>query len=276
MKKLISMLLALCMALTLTAVFAEEETEWTMAQYLANADIRTTVAADYTGKTVILHSNDVHGQIDGYAWIAGLKSYFESLGATVILADAGDFSQGTVYVSSTKGAAAVEMMNVAGYDVVTLGNHEFDFGYTKLMENLSTAKFTVLCANVTLDETGESILPATKVIETETGLKLGFFGLETPETATKVNPGLINMITFSAFDKLYEAGQKAVDELADADLVIGLTHLGVDAESKVNGYRTLDLLKKVSGIDLLLDGHSHTVMTAGPEGEQIQSTGTKF
>ena len=276
MKKLISLLLALYMALTLTAVFAEEETDWTKEEYLANADIRTATAGDYTGKPVILHSNDVHGQLDGYAWIAGLKSYFESLGATVILADAGDFSQATVYVSSNKGAAAVEMMNAAGYDVATLGNHEFDFGYPQLKENLSKANFTTLCANVTLDETGETILPASRIIETASGLKLGFFGLETPETVTKVNPGLINMLTFAAFDKLYEAGQKAVDELADADLVIGLVHLGVDKESKLNGYRSLDLLKKVNGIDFLIDGHSHTVMTAGPEGEPIQSTGTKF
>jgi len=276
MKKLLSLLLALCMALTLTAAFAEEGTDWTKEEYLANADIRTATAGDYTGKTVILHSNDVHGQLDGYAWIAGLKSYFESLGATVILADAGDFSQATVYVSSNKGAAAVEMMNAAGYDVATLGNHEFDFGYPQLKENLSKANFTTLCANVTLDETGETILPASRVIETASGLKLGFFGLETPETVTKVNPGLISMLTFAAFDKLYEAGQKAVDELADADLVIGLVHLGVDKESKLNGYRSLDLLKKVNGIDFLIDGHSHTVMTAGPEGEPIQSTGTKF
>ena len=256
----------------------EKEEDWTPEQYAAAADIRTATAADYTGKTVILHSNDVHGQVDGYAWIAGLRTWFEGLGAKVILADCGDFSQGTVYVSTSKGSTAVDMMNAAKYDIVCLGNHEFDFGYEKLMENLSKAEFTALCANVTLDATGESILPATKVIETESGLKIGFFGLETPETVTKVNPGLIKMITFSTFDKLYEDAKKAVQSLKDAgaDLTIGLVHLGVDTESKANGYRSLDLLSKVDGIDFLLDGHSHTVMTAGPKGEKIQSTGTKF
>ncbi|MBQ9252657.1 MAG: bifunctional metallophosphatase/5'-nucleotidase [Clostridia bacterium] len=270
MKRIIALILALCMALSLSFAFAEDGG--------VAADIRTATASDYTGKTVILHSNDVHGQIDGYAWIAGLRTYFEGLGAKVILADAGDFSQGTVYVSSSKGAAAIDMMNAAKYDVITLGNHEFDFGYPQLMDNLSKAEFTALCANITLDETGESILPGTKVIETESGLKIGFFGLDTPETVTKVNPGLINMITFSTFDKLYEAGQSAVDALKseNADLVIGLVHLGVDEESRANGYRSIDLLGKVSGIDLLIDGHSHTVMTAGPDGEPIQSTGTKF
>ena len=279
MRKLLGILLSLCLLLGCCAGFAEqaEEADWSAAEYAAHAKLSYELAKDYTGKTVILHSNDVHGQLDGYAYIAGLRDYFKSLGAEVILADSGDFSQGTIYVSSSKGAAAVEMMNVTGYDVVTLGNHEFDFGYVQLMENLSKASFPVLCANITLDETGETILPASTVITTESGLKIGFIGVDTPETVTKVNPGLINMITFSAFDKLYESTQKAVDQVrADADLVIGLFHLGVDNESKTNAYRSVDALAKVTGIDMVLDGHSHTVMTAGQNGQSIQSTGTKF
>ena len=277
MKKLISLLLALCLVFSLSLSFAEGAEEWPEEKFTEAADIRTSIADDYTGKTVILHSNDVHGQIDGYTWIAGLRERFESLGAYVILADAGDFSQGSIYVSASKGANAVEMMNVTKYDIVTLGNHEFDYGYAQLMDNLSTANFTVLCANVYDDETGKSILPGTMIMTKEdTGLKIGFFGLETPETATKVNPGLIKTISFSAFDDLYVAAQKAINDLKDCDLVIGLTHLGVDAESKLNGYRSIDLLKHVTGVDLLLDGHSHTAMTVGQFGEPIQSTGTKF
>ena len=276
MRKLLGILLSLCLLLGCCAGFAEEA-DWSPADYAAKANIQYELAKDYTGKTVILHSNDVHGQIDGYAYIAGLRDYFKSLGAEVILADSGDFSQGTVYVSSSKGASAIDMMNAAGYSVVTLGNHEFDFGYAQLMENLSKASFPVICASVTLDETGETILPASTIITTESGLKIGFVGVETPETVTKVNPGLINMITFAAFDKLYETTQNAVDAIrADADLVIGLFHLGVDAESKVNGYRSVDALARVTGIDMVLDGHSHTVMTAGQNGQPIQSTGTKF
>ena len=271
MKKLFAVLLSLCLLAGCCAAFAED---W---DYAANADIRYELGKDYTGKTVILHSNDVHGEISGYAYIAGLRDYFRSLGAEVILADCGDFSQGDIYVSSSKGAAAVEMMNAAGYDVVTLGNHEFDYGYVQLMDNLATANFKTICASVTLDETGETILPASAVITTEGGLKIGFVGVETPETATKVNPGLVNMITFASFDKLYETTQSAVDGIrADADLVFGLFHLGVDNESKANGYRSVDALAKVTGIDMVLDGHSHTVMTAGQDGESIQSTGTKF
>ena len=275
MKKLLALLLSLCLLLGCTA-FAEDA-DWTVADYSAHADYRAELASDYTGKTVILHSNDVHGRIDGYAYIAGLRNYFLDLGAEVILVDAGDFSQGSIYVSTNKGAAAVEMMNAAGYDIVTLGNHEFDFGYAQLMDNLSTANFQTICATVTLDETGASICPASAVFTTPSGLKVAFVGVETPETVTKVNPGLINMITFASFDKLYETTQAAVDEVrGDADLVFGLVHLGVDAESKANGYRSIDLLQKVTGFDMLIDGHSHTSMTAGQNGEPIQSTGTQF
>ena len=229
----------------------------------------------YKGKTVILHSNDVHGAIAGYAYISALKARYESYGAEVILADAGDFSQGTIYVSTNKGEKAVEMMNAVGYDVATLGNHEFDYGYQRLSENLSKAEFQVICADVILDATGEPIYPATTIIE-KGGVKIGFFGMETPETATKVNPGLITEIHFATFEDLYAAAQSAIDSLADADIVIGLTHLGVDEESKANGYRSVDLLQHVKGVDFLIDGHSHTVMTEGENGEKIQSTGTAF
>ena len=243
--------------------------------YAENAKI---VYSEYSGKTVILHSNDVHGALEGYAAMSALKSRYEMAGAEVILADAGDFSQGTVYVSSTKGASAVTMMNAVGYDIVTLGNHEFDFGYEQLKKNLDLAKFKVICADVFLDETGETIYDPTAVIETESGLKLGFFGMETPETATKVNPGLIQEISFSTFDDLYASAQIAVDALREqeVDLVIGVVHLGVDDESAANGYRSLDLYENVNGVDFLIDGHSHTVMTSGPNGEPIQSTGTAF
>ena len=128
-----------------------------------------------------------------------------------------------------------------------------------------------------LDETGESILPPSTILETKSGLKLGFVGVETPETSTKVNPGLITEISFSNFDNLYEAVQAAVDSVKDeADLVFGLTHLGMNAESATNGYRSLDLLNKVQGIDFAIDAHSHDVMSETPEGDPIQSTGTKF
>jgi 5'-nucleotidase len=179
-------------------------------------------------------------------------------------------------VSLSKGHSAIDLMNAAGYDVVTLGNHEFDFGYEQLMENLKDANFKTVCANVYHKGTTDLILDPSVIVETASGLKVGFFGLETPETATKVNPALITKIDFSTFDQLYTAAQAAVDGLADADVVIGLCHLGIDKESAANGYRSTDLLAHVNGVDFVIDGHSHTTMTIGENGEPIQSTGTQF
>ena len=270
MKRILAISLALLLLMGAVAL-----ADMTDEEYAAAAKVFPTA---YDGKTVILHSNDVHGALTGYAYITALKAYLEERGAEVILTDSGDFSQGTAYVSTSQGASAVDMMNAAGYDVVTLGNHEFDYGYSQLMKNLSAAEFKTICCNVILDETGKPILDGHTIIETASGLKLGFFGIETPETATKVNPSMIREISFLTFDAMYAAAQGEVDALRSegADLIIALSHLGVDEESKANGNRSIDLLAHVSGIDMMLDAHSHTVMTAGEKGEPIQSTGTKF
>ena len=267
MRKFLSVLLALAMVFSLTVTsFATEETEATAPAAAAET---TTMA----GKTVILHTNDVHGAVEGYAYIAQLKADYEAKGAEVILVDAGDFSQGTTYVSSTKGADAVTMMNAAGYDVVTLGNHEFDYGYAQLKENMSKAKFKVVCADV-FNEDGTPIFDASYTYTTKSGVKVGFFGMETPETQTKANPALIKGLTFADKDAFTKAAADQVAALKDADVVICLAHLGVDAESAP--YRSTDLYAAVKGIDFIVDGHSHTVMTKGEKGEPIQSTGTAF
>ena len=260
MRKFLSVLLAMAMVLSLTVTsFA--------------ADTAADAKAEMAGKTVILHTNDVHGAVEGYAYIAQLKADYEAKGAEVILVDAGDFSQGTTYVSSTKGADAVTMMNAAGYDVVTLGNHEFDYGYAQLKENMSKAKFKVVCADV-FNEDGTPIFVANYTYTTKSGVKVGFFGMETPETQTKANPALIKGLTFATGDAFTKAAADQVAALKDADVVICLAHLGVDAESAP--YRSTDLYAAVKGIDFIVDGHSHTVMTKGEKGEPIQSTGTAF
>ena len=268
MRKFLSVLLAMAMVLSLTVTgFAIEDTATTREPEVM------TEEATMAGKTVILHTNDVHGAIAGYAYITALKADYEAKGAEVILVDAGDFSQGTTYVSSTKGADAVTMMNAAGYDVVTLGNHEFDYGYAQLKENMSKAKFKVVCADV-FNEDGTPIFDANYTYTTKSGVKVGFFGMETPETQTKANPALIKGLTFATGDAFTKATADQVAALKDADVVICLAHLGVDAESAP--YRSTDLYAAVKGIDFIVDGHSHTVMTKGENGEPIQSTGTAF
>ena len=254
MRKVLALLLSVVMTLTLlvSSAWADEP-------------------KPLDGKTVILHTNDVHGSIELYAKVAAMKDDYEAQGAQVILADAGDYSQGTVYVSVNKGKDAVTMMNTAGYDVATIGNHEFDYGYAQLKTNLESAKFEVVCANVLQD--GSPVFDAyTKI--SKGGVQVAFVGLETPEAQTKANPALIQGLTFLAGDEMYAAVQTQVDaaRTAGADIVIVLTHLGVDSSSEPN--TSYDLYKKVNGIDFIIDGHSHTVMTKGPEGEPIQSTGT--
>ena len=268
MRKFLSVLLAMAMVLSLTVTgFAIEDTATTREPEVM------TEEATMAGKTVILHTNDVHGAIAGYAYITALKADYEAKGAEVILVDAGDYSQGTSYVSVTKGLDAIEMMNAAGYDVVTLGNHEFDYGYAQLKENMSKAKFKVVCADV-YGEDGIPIFDANYTYTTKSGVKIGFFGMETPETQTKANPTKIKGLTFATNDAFTKAAADQVEALKDADVVICLAHLGVDGESKP--YRSTDLYAAVKGIDFIIDGHSHTVMTKGENGEPIQSTGTAF
>ena len=254
MRKVLALLLSVVMTLTLlvSSAWADEP-------------------KPLDGKTVILHTNDVHGSIELYAKVAAMKGDYEAQGAQVILADAGDYSQGTVYVSVNKGKDAVTMMNAAGYDVATIGNHEFDYGYAQLKSNLDSAAFKVVCANVLQD--GSPVFDAYTMIN-KGGVQVAFVGLETPEAQTKANPALIQGLTFLAGEEMYAAVQTQVDAARTdgADIVIVLTHLGVDSSSEPN--TSYDLYKKVNGIDFIIDGHSHTVMTKGPEGEPIQSTGT--
>ncbi len=266
MRKFLSVLLAMAMVLSLTVTgFAIEDTATTREPEVM------TKEATMAGKTVILHTNDVHGAIEGYAYIAQLKADYEAKGAEVILVDAGDYSQGEVYVSDTKGLDAVEMMNVTGYDVVTLGNHEFDYGYAQLKENMTKADFKILCANV-YGEDGTPIFDANYTYTTKSGVKIGFFGMETPEAQTKANPALIKGLKFDT--DLKAVAEKQLEALKDDDVVIALSHLGVDDSSKP--YTSYDLYNAAKGIDFIIDGHSHSVMTKGKNGEPIQSTGTKF
>ena len=269
MRKFLSLLLTVAMVFSLAVTASADE-----PMLISAAEpMLVATAENYEDSVVILHTNDVHGAVEGYAYITALKTEFEAKGAEVILVDVGDYSQGTTYVSTTKGADAVDMMNAAGYDVVSLGNHEFDYGFAQLKENMSKAQFKVLCANI-FNADGSTIFDANYTYTAKSGLKIGFFGMDTPETQTKTNPALIKGLSFATGDAFVKAAKDQVKALSGADVVICLAHLGVDAESEP--YRSTDLMAAVEGIDFMIDGHSHTVMTAGENGEAIQSTGTAF
>ena len=225
---------------------------------------------DLTGHIVILHTNDVHGAIDNYASVAALKDAYEAAGAQVLLMDAGDFSQGSTSVNVSEGATAVELMNMAGYDVATTGYHEFDFGSANLKTLMESAEFPILAADAFTAE-GDLAMDGDNLTFQLGDVTVGVFGLATPETATKAHPAKLEGVTFLAEDELFACAQEQVDELtaAGCDYIICLGHLGIDAES--TGNRSIDLLENVTGIDVFIDGHSHS--TQSDIAEETNGTG---
>lgn len=240
---------------------------------------------DYTGKTVVLMSNDVHGAIEGYQYMAGLRDELKKRGADVLLVDSGDYIQGSKEVSATKGASAIRMMNKTGYDLATIGNHEFDYAYTRLRELLSEANFDVISDNI-LKPDGETAFEGSTIKGIEgNDLKIGFVGITTPETQTKTSPSQLEGLTFldnKTDPAIFNKATADIESVqgAGADVIFCLSHLGVDDESAP--YRSYDLWETIKGkgdgkkLDYILDGHSHTVMSEGENGEPILSTGTKF
>ncbi len=178
------------------------------------------VPQDLSGKTVILHSNDVHGAISRYPYIASVKENFSRRGAEVILVDCGDFSQGTEYVAYTKGEDAIVSMNAAGYQFATLGNHEFDFGFNQLRKNLVRTKFKVICSNI-LDDNGNCLFEPNAMYTTKSGLELGFFGVTTSETITGAKPDSVAGMNVISGEDLYSCGQAQVNTLRDRAAALG-------------------------------------------------------
>ncbi len=246
------------------------------------APASTVEAADMSGKLVVIHTNDMHGHFEkdaesgclGMSSVAALKGYYEKLGANVLLLDAGDFSQGTNLVNYYKGLNSIYFMNAAGYDAVSLGNHEFDFGLDSLKAMAEAADFPILDANVISKETGLPYLDDNEIFNFG-DMKVGVFGLDTPETQTKSSPKNVKDVTFLDGAELYACAQAQVDflEEQDCDYIICIGHLGQDAESE--GKRSFDVLNAVNGIDLFVDGHSHTKLSEGMDYNKtkIVSTG---
>ena len=274
MKKSLALLLA--MILCVSAL--------TVVGHAADDDI----FAGVKGKLVVIHTNDVHGRDVttsgqyGTAAVAQLKKDFKAAGAQVLLLSAGDAIQGLPLVNYDFGATAIEFLSAAGYDAMAPGNHEFDWGAENLFDILKDANFPVLSANIIFAEgnaydgkAGDTVFPANAVFELGS-IKVGVFGLTTPETFTKAHPDKVKGIEFLQGEDMFDAAQEQVDALKGkgCSFIICLGHLGIDDES--TGNRSIDLIEAVKGIDLFIDGHSHTVLPTGREVEDtlLVSTGT--
>ena len=234
-------------------------------------------SACWTGEkseVTILYTNDVHTYIDKqapeltYAAIAALKQSYQDAGKKVLLVDAGDHVQGTAYGSMDQGASIIELMNAAGYDAATPGNHEFDYGMDRAKELMRDADFPYLSCNWVDLRTNLRVLPEIKVF-VRGGVRIAFVGITTPETFTKSTPAyfmnkaqtkyIYDILGGEDGQKLYSAVQKAVDKTKClADVVIGLGHLGVDPSS--SPWTSEEVIAHTTGFDAFIDGHSHTVM----------------
>ena len=266
-KKLLVVLLSVAMVFSLTApaLAAEKGFADPIAQ-LTKEDV------------VILYTNDVHTYIDkaiSYDDIAAYKGVIQGIAGDVLLADAGDAIQGTAYGSMDKGETIIGLMNAAGYDVATLGNHEFDYGRDGCMKATGWAQFPYVSANFYHEKdgvAGQTVLDAYRVFEAG-GMKIAFVGITTPESFTKSTPAYFqdengNYIYGIAGGtdgaELYAAVQTAIDAAsAEADIVIALGHLGDDPASRP--WTSEELIANTTGLDAFIDGHSHSTV----EGKEV-------
>ncbi len=276
MKKLLSILLVLCLTLgSVTAVAAAPDEE-----------AGNGLKQDLT----ILYTSDVHCGVDqnfGYAGLYEVKTSFEKAGNHVLLVDDGDSIQGEPIGSMTKGEADIELMNTVGYDIAIPGNHEFDYGMDQFLSLTKKAKFPYICCNFNKD--GKPVFDP-YIIKEFDGVKVGFVGITTPNTITSSTPKYFqdekgNFIYDFCQDKtgkkLYDVVQKAVDDVRKegADYVIALAHLGNEDSCKPWTY--VDVIANTTGINALLDGHSHDfdqVIMKNKDGEDVprSACGTKM
>ena len=275
MRKLLSMILALAMCIALVGCGdGTAAPETTAAPTEAPTTAAPTTAEAATEDIVILYTNDVHTYIDGvlsYDVIAGLKAELEAEFGNVLLVDAGDHVQGTAFGSMDKGATIVKLMNAAGYDLATLGNHEFDYGMDGAMNVIDWAEYPYVSANFYHEENGvkgETVLEAVHLFELG-GRVIGFVGITTPETFTKSTPayfqdeagnyiyGISGGEDGAALHADVQAGIDAA-KAAGAEIVIALGHLGDDPASQP--WTSEETIAGVSGLTAFIDGHSHSTI----------------
>ncbi len=210
---------------------------------------------------VIYHTNDTHSRVDVFPYVATLIEESEAEGSNVLYFDAGDTLHGQPIATSVRGESITEILNATGADAMTLGNHDFNYGLDRLIELSEMLDLPIIASNVYYKDTNEHIFNDYYVFEID-GVKIGVFGLATPETETKTNPNNIKNVTFADPTTEAERVTKILKEEENVDVVVSLAHLGVD-ESTEEKLRSIYVAEAVDDIDIMIDGHSHTVLEDG-------------
>lgn len=222
----------------------------------------------------LLHTNDVHAHATeatlymGYAKLSGIANLYREANPNTLLLDDGDQIHGTSFATLVKGESVIQTMNLMGYTAMEPGNHEFDYGYDRLLELSKMANFPIISSNIVEKDGTAPFEPY--IIREVDGVKIGIFGLETPETAYKTNPKNVTDVEFT--DPAVAAKKMVAELQGKVDVIVALGHLGMDQSSTDT---SLKVVKEVPGIDVFIDGHSHTLLENGQteNGTLIASTG---
>ncbi|MBR4152719.1 MAG: bifunctional metallophosphatase/5'-nucleotidase [Selenomonadaceae bacterium] len=215
---------------------------------------------------VIFHTNDMHSRIQntddsgksiGLAEIAAAVKEVKSKNPATLWLDAGDTLHGMPMITISNGENIIPILNAAGIDAMTAGNHDFNYGTEQLEKLAKELNCPLLDANVIRKSNGKRIFEPYKIFKLN-GIKVGVFGLSTPETAYKANPTKLTAVEFL---NPFETAQIMIKKLRPkCDVLIALMHMGVDASSEYTSER---IARETKGIDLIVDGHSHTALADG-------------
>ncbi len=230
---------------------------------VAAADTTITPNTTPTGKHItILHTNDMHARAVeaspamGFAKLAGIIDSYRTKNPNTLLLDAGDAVHGTTFATLVEGESVANVMKEMGYQAMAPGNHEFNYGYKRLVELSKIMGFPVLSANIKTEDGSRLFEPY--IIKEVDGVKVAILALTTPETAYKTNPNNVKGLKFT--DPTAEA-KEFVNKLRDkVDVIVVIGHLGQDESSTDTSFK---VVKEVPGIDVFIDGHSHTVLENG-------------
>lgn len=214
---------------------------------------------------ILVHTNDVHGRVNDDSWagtmgMATVKNIIDEIDAqfdNTLLIDAGDIFHGTTFATLEEGESVLNVMNNVGYDLMVPGNHDFDYGQDRLLELQLLADFDIISANIQYDSDDSDMFEPYIIYEFE-GVKIGFFGLTSPETVYKTHPD--NVIGLNFLDPIAQATAMVAELEPLVDVIVLIAHVGLDASTSIT---TEDIALAVDGIDVIIDGHSHSTLQHG-------------